>query len=71
MPVPLRTEYLPRSGVPGGVGAGAVVVAAVVVAVVVVLLVVGGAVVMAWSAVQMLSAMTRVWKCISGSHRKS
>lgn len=70
MPLPLKTEYVPRSGVPGGVGAGAVVVAAVVV-VVVVLLVVGGAVVVAWSAVQMLSAMTRVWKCISGSHRKS
>lgn len=68
MPLPLKTEYVPRSGVPGGVGAGAVVVAAVVV--VVVLLVVGGAVVVAWSAVQMLSAMTRIWKCISGSHRK-
>lgn len=64
MPLPLNTEYVPCSGVPGGVGAGAVVVAAVVV-------VVGGAVVVARSAVQTLSAITRVWNCINGSYGKS
>lgn len=40
MPLVLFTEYTPRSGVPGGVGAGVTVVVALVV-------VVGGAVVLA------------------------
>lgn len=65
MPVPLKMEYEPRSGIPAGVGAGAVVVAAV-------LVVMGdGDVVVAWSAMQMFSVMKHVCICINGSPRKA